>query len=97
MNAIMTATVKSSPIWTLCKKKKKLVKQYELISTPRARVSSCICSRRWPSRPSMGREAPWSSKLYMPQYRGMPGPRGGSWWVREQGGGGGGGYRGLLG
>jgi hypothetical protein len=28
---------------------------------PRARVSSCICSRRWPSRPSLEREAPWSS------------------------------------
>ena len=31
--------------------------QYELTSTPRAHVSSCICSRRWPSRPSLGREA----------------------------------------
>jgi hypothetical protein len=28
--------------------------QYELTSTPRACVSSCICSRRWPSWPSMG-------------------------------------------
>jgi len=37
---------------------------------PGARVSSCICIRRWPSRPSLGREAPWSCKLYMPQYRG---------------------------
>ena len=55
--------------------------QYELTSTPRAPVSSCICSRRWPSRPSLGREAPWSCKLYMPQYRGTPGPRSGSWWV----------------
>ena len=44
----------------------------------RARVSSCICIRRWPSRPSLGREAPWSCKLYMPQYRGTPGPRSGS-------------------
>jgi hypothetical protein len=25
----------------------------------------CI-SRRWPSRPSLGREAPWHCKLYMP-------------------------------
>jgi hypothetical protein len=38
--------------------------QYELTSTPGAHVSSCICSRRWPSRPSLGREAPWS--FYMP-------------------------------
>jgi hypothetical protein len=58
--------------------------QYELISTPRACVSSCICTRRWPSLPSLGREAPWYSKLYMPQYRGTPGPRSGSDWVGEQ-------------
>jgi hypothetical protein len=57
-------------------------------SNSRAPVSSCICSRRWPSRPSLGREAPWSCKLYMPQYRGMPGPRSGSGWVGEQGRGG---------
>jgi hypothetical protein len=61
--------------------------QYELISTPRTRVSSFICSRRWPNRPSLGREAPWSSKLYMPQYRGIPGLKGGSEWVGKQGGG----------
>ena len=60
--------------------------QYELTSTPRARVSSCICSRRWPSRPSLGREAPWSCKLYMPQYRGTPGPRSGSGCIGEWGG-----------
>jgi hypothetical protein len=59
--------------------------QYELTSTPRAHVFSCICSRRWPSRSSLWREAPWSCKLYMPQYRGMPGPRSGSEWVGEQG------------
>jgi hypothetical protein len=63
--------------------------QYELISTPRARVSSCICSRRWSSRPSMAGEAPWSCKFYMPQYRGTPGPRSGSRAGR--------GYRGLPG
>jgi hypothetical protein len=28
--------------------------QDELTSTPRVRVSSCICSRRWPSWPSLG-------------------------------------------
>ena len=37
----------------------------------------------WPSRLSLGREAPWYCKLYMPQYRGMPGPRSGSGWVGE--------------
>jgi hypothetical protein len=63
----------------------KVEQQYELTSTPRARVSSCVCSRRWPSRPSLGREAPCYCKLYMPQYRGMPGPRSGSGWVGEQG------------
>ena len=56
---------------------------YELISIPRAQVSRCICHRRWPSWPSLGREAPWYCKLYMPQYRGMPGPRSGSGWVEE--------------
>jgi hypothetical protein len=40
--------------------------QYELTITPRARVSSYICSRRWPSQPLMGREAHWTCKLYMP-------------------------------
>jgi hypothetical protein len=54
-------------------------------STPRAPVSSCICSRRWPSWPSLGREAPWYCKPYVPQYRGMPGPRSGSGWVGKQG------------
>ena len=31
--------------------------QYELTSTPQSCVSSSICSREWPSRPSMGLEA----------------------------------------
>jgi hypothetical protein len=53
---------------------------------PRARVSSCIRIRRWPSWSSLEREAPWSCKLYMPQYRGTPGPRSGSGWVGEWGG-----------
>jgi hypothetical protein len=57
--------------------------QYELTSIPRACVSSCICSRRWPSWPSLGRESPWSCKVFMPQYRGTPGPRSGSEWVGE--------------
>jgi hypothetical protein len=38
------------------------------------------------SRPSLGREAPRSCKLYMPQYMGTSGPRSGSGWVGEQGG-----------
>jgi hypothetical protein len=50
--------------------------------------------RRWPSRPSLEREAHWTCKLYMPQYRGTPGPRSGSRWVGEWVGGG---YGGLLG
>jgi hypothetical protein len=32
------------------------------------------------------REAHWSGKLYMPQYRGTPGPRSGSGWGGEWGG-----------
>jgi len=58
-----------------------------------ARISICICIRRWPSQPSVEREAHWLYKLYMPQYRGTPGPRSGSGWVGEWGGW----YGGLLG
>jgi hypothetical protein len=60
---------------------------------PGALDSSCICIKRWPSRPSVEREAHWTYKLYMPQYRGMPGPKSGSGWVGEWVGG----YGGLLG
>jgi hypothetical protein len=68
--------------------------QYELTSTPRARVSSCICSRRWPSRPSMGGEAFGLVKIICPSTGECQG--------QEVGGGGlgsraGGGYRGLSG
>jgi hypothetical protein len=42
---------------------------------PGALDSSYICIKRWPSRPSLEREARWTHKLYMPQYRGMPGPK----------------------
>jgi hypothetical protein len=52
-----------------------------------------ICIKRWPSRPSLEREAHWTWKLYMPQYRGIPGPESGSGWVGRWGGG----YGGLLG
>jgi hypothetical protein len=47
---------------------------------PRALVSSCICIRRWPSGPSVEREAHWSCRLYLPQYRGT---RSGSGWMGE--------------
>jgi hypothetical protein len=60
---------------------------------PRALDSSCICIKRWPSQPSLEREAHWTRKLYMPQYRGTPGPKSGNGWVGEWGGG----YGGLLG
>jgi hypothetical protein len=42
---------------------------------PWALDSSCLCIKRWPSRPSLERDAHWTGKLYMPQYRGMPGPK----------------------
>jgi hypothetical protein len=60
---------------------------------PGALDSSCICIKRWPNRPSLEREAHWTCKLYMPQYRGTPGPKSGNGWVGECGGG----YGGLLG
>ena len=52
---------------------------------PRALVSSCICIKRWPSEPSQEREALWTCKLYMLQYRGTPGPKRGSGRVGEWG------------
>jgi hypothetical protein len=64
----------------------KVEQQYELTNIPRAHVSSCICSRRWPTWPPLRRETPWYCKLYMPQYRRMLGPRIGSGLVGEQGG-----------
>jgi hypothetical protein len=45
-----------------------------------------MCIKRWPSRPSLEREAPWICKLYIPQYRGTPGPKSGSGWIGELGG-----------
>jgi hypothetical protein len=39
--------------------------------------------QKWPIRPSVEREVHWSCKLYLPQYRGTPGPRSGSGWVGE--------------
>jgi hypothetical protein len=40
--------------------------QYELTSTPCACVSNCICSRRWPSRPSLGGEVIGLAKIICP-------------------------------
>jgi hypothetical protein len=36
------------------------------MSTPRARVSSCICSRRWPSQSSLEVEAHGLTKIICP-------------------------------
>jgi hypothetical protein len=52
---------------------------------PRALDSSCICIKRWTSRPSLEREAHRTHKLYMPQYRGTPGPKNENAWVGEWG------------
>jgi hypothetical protein len=41
--------------------------------------------QRWPSWPSLEREAHWTCKLYMPQYRGTPGPKSGNGWVGKWG------------
>ena len=47
--------------------------QYELTSTLRARVSSCICSRRWPIWPSLGVEALGLAKIICPSTVGFQG------------------------
>jgi hypothetical protein len=54
---------------------------------PGALESSCICIKRWPSQPSLEKEAYWTGKLYMLQYRGTPGSKNGNGWVGESGGG----------
>jgi len=46
-----------------------------------------MCSRGWPSWPSIGGEALGILKIFMPHYRGMPGPGSRSGWFEEQGGG----------
>jgi hypothetical protein len=43
--------------------------------------------QKWPSWPSLEREAHWTRKLYMPQYRGMPGQKKWEWVGRVVGGG----------
>ena len=40
--------------------------QYELTSTPRAHVFSCICSRGWPSQPSVGGKVLGLAKILCP-------------------------------
>jgi hypothetical protein len=59
---------------------------YELTSTPELLTLAAYISKdglvghHWKERP-IG-----SGKLYMPQYRGMPGPKNGNGWVGEWGG-----------
>jgi hypothetical protein len=66
--------------------------QYELTSTPRARVSSCICSRRWPSQPLLGGEALGLAKMICPSTGECQGQEAG---VGGLGSRAGGGYRGI--
>ena len=68
--------------------------RYELTCTPRARVSSCICSRRWPSRPSVGGEALGIAKIICPSTGECQGQEAG---VDGLGSRAGGGNRGLWG
>jgi hypothetical protein len=62
---------------------------YELTSTPELLTLAGYVSKddlvghHWKERPH------WSGKLYMPQYRGTPGPKNGNGWVGEWAGGGG--------
>jgi hypothetical protein len=50
-------------------------------------LAECCLGDNWCRKRSLEREAHRSCKLYMAQYRGMPGPRSGSGWVGEWGGG----------
>ena len=58
---------------------------YELTSTPELLTLASyvskdgLVSHHW-------KEAHWTCKLYMPQYRGPPGPKSGSGWLGEWGG-----------
>jgi hypothetical protein len=70
--------------------------QYELTSTPRARVSSCICSRRWPSRPSLGGEDLGLAKIICPSTGECQGQEAGVCGLGSRAGEGEG-YRGLSG
>ena len=68
--------------------------QHELISTPRARVSSCIYSRGWPSWPSLGGEALGFAKIICPSTGEYQGQEGGVGELESRVGRG---YKGLLG
>jgi hypothetical protein len=63
---------------------------YELTSTPVARVSSCICIRRWPSWPSLG-EALGLAKIICPSTGECQGQEAGVGGLGSRAGGGGGG------
>lgn len=60
----------------------------------RARVSSCICSRRWPIWPALGRKTLFLQTLYAPV---QGNARAKKWECLGRGAGQGGGYRVLLG
>ena len=53
---------------------------YELTSTP-----ELLTLAAYVSKDGLVGEAHWTHKLYMPQYRGTPGPKRGSGWVGEWG------------
>jgi hypothetical protein len=56
-------------------------------STPGARFSSCICSRRWPSHPSLGRETPLVLQTLYASVQGNTRAKMLEWVGREVGGG----------
>ena len=58
---------------------------YELTSTPEFLTLAAYVSKDDLVGPSLEREAHWSGKHYMPQYRGTPGPKNGNGWVGEWG------------
>ena len=58
--------------------------QYELTSTPQSSCLQLHMYQKMAQSALLEREAHWSCKLQMLQYRGTPGPRSGSRWVGEQ-------------
>jgi hypothetical protein len=54
------------------------VEHYELTSTLELLTLAAYVSKDGLVISSLEREAHWTCKLYMPQYRGMPGPKIGS-------------------
>jgi hypothetical protein len=58
---------------------------YELTSTLELLTLAAYVSKDGLVGHSLEREAHWTCKLYMPQYRGTPGPKRGSGWVGEWG------------